>query len=708
MVSDDRASPDGPRPDAAASEPAKPPEGPPGQQAGATPVEITTIASPENPADAPAEGDAPTPPSPVPPPLPPSVVAPEVSSVSAEAGPQSGHGKAGIWTLTLGSVGVVYGDIGTSPLYAFREALHTAKEDGIITPVEVYGVVSLILWALTLIVTLKYVAIIVRLDNNGEGGSLSLMALARKATGGSFVILVLGVLGAALFYGDAVITPAISVLSAVEGLKLVTPAFSPYVVWITIAIIVVLFLVQSHGTARVASFFGPIMVLFFLTIGIAALPHIAREPGIFLALNPYYAVQYLATHGHAALIALGAVFLAVTGAEALFADLGHFGRRPIQRAWLGLVFPSLMLNYLGQGALVLHEPDAAAEPFFRMVPEWGLLPLVLLATCATVVAAQANITGAFSLSRQAVQLGLLPRLEVRHTSEEHSGQIYLPQVNTLIMIGVIILVLAFRSSSALASAYGVAVTGTMLITGMMAFIVLRHVWGWSRLRAAATIVPFLLLELCFLSANLLKTFEGGYVPLALAAVLVLVMGTWVKGTRVLFEKTRKTDVEMGELAAMLERSPPHRVRGTAVFLTSDPSRAPSALLHNLKHNKVLHERNIILTVRSMNVPRVRSEDRLTLEQLGQSFWTVELRFGYMEQPAIPRSLSGLRKFGFKFDIMATSFFLSRRSIRPALRSSMPIWQDKLFIALARSASDATDFFQIPTGRVVEVGTQVTL
>ena len=701
MASDERDPPKGGK---SADEPRPAHGAPPAGGEAATPVvEITQVADPiasETPPDPPSKA--------APLPQPPSGEAPATSSLPADSTPGDGHKKAGIWTLTLGSLGVVYGDIGTSPLYAFREALHTAKEDGVITPVEVYGVASLIMWTLTLIVTVKYVGIILRLDNNGEGGTLSLMALARKATGGSLVLLGLGMLGAALFYGDAVITPAISVLSAVEGLKLVTPAFGPYVVWITVGIIIALFLVQSHGTARVASFFGPIMVVFFLTLAIAALPHIAREPGIFRAFNPYYAVEYLATHGHAALLALGAVFLAVTGAEALFVDLGHFGRKPIQRAWLGLVFPSLMLNYLGQGALVLHEPEAANNPFFLLVPDWGLLPLVILATCATVIAAQANITGAFSLSRQAVQLGLLPRLEVRHTSAEHSGQIYLPQVNWLLLIGVIILVLSFRSSSAIASAYGVAVTGTMLLTGTLAFIVSRYVWGWSTLRAALTIFPFLALELCFLSANLLKVFDGGYVPLALAAVLMLIMGTWVRGTRILFEKTRKTDVPLDELISMLERSPPHRVRGTAVFLTSDPSRAPSALLHNLKHNKILHERNMVLTVRSMDTPRVRSEDRVTIEAIGDSFWTVELRFGYMEQPAIPRSLSSLRKYGFKFDIMATSFFLSRRSIRPALKSSMPLWQDKLFIALARSASDATDFFQIPTGRVVEVGTQVTV
>ena len=632
---------------------------------------------------------------------------PDSAAPDASALPE-GHGKAGFWTLALGSVGVVYGDIGTSPLYAFREALATAREDGVLTPTEIYGVASLIFWTITAIVTVKYVSIILRMDNNGEGGSLSLMALARKATGGSVVVFALGIVGASLFYGDAMITPAISVLSAVEGLKLVAPSFTPYILPITIAIILAMFLVQSHGTARMATFFGPIMVVFFLTIGLAALPHIAAQPRVFHALNPYYAVEYLVEHGHGALIALGAVFLAVTGSEALFADLGHFGRKPIQRAWLFLVFPCLCLNYFGQAALVLETPEAASDPFFKLVPEWFLLPLVLLATAATVIAGQANITGAFSLSRQAVQLGILPRLEIRHTSETHSGQIYLPQINSLLMVGVLVLVVTFKTSSSLASAYGIAVTGTMLLTGTMGLIVARRVWNWSWLRACFVLLPFLILELVFLGANLLKVFEGGFVPLILAGFLILLMATWVKGTRVLFEKTRKTDVPLTELVGMLSRSPPHRVKGTAVFLTSDPSTAPSALLHNLKHNKVLHERNIVLTVRSMDTPRVDPEDRVTMQDLGDGFWKVEMHFGYMETPNIPRGLAYLRRLGFKFDIMATSFFLSRRSIRPAVKSSMPIWQDKVFIALARSASDATDFFHIPTGRVVEVGTQVTV
>ncbi|KQT87218.1 potassium transporter Kup [Methylobacterium sp. Leaf466] len=620
---------------------------------------------------------------------------------------QREHVPTPFWTLVVGSVGVVYGDIGTSPLYAFREALGPARADGVLLEEEVLGTTSLILWALVLIVTIKYVVILLRMDNNGEGGILSLMALARKALGGSTLVFVLGLLGASLFYGDAVITPAISVLSAVEGIKLITPAFEHYVLPITIVIIVALFLVQSRGTSKVAAFFGPIMVVWFLALGLAAVPHIAANPGVFAAFNPWYAVHYLLGHGTGALVALGAVFLAVTGAEALFADLGHFGRRPIQVAWLGLVGPCLILNYLGQTALVLAKPDTA-DPFYQLVPEWGLIPMVILATLATVTASQAVITGAFSLSRQAIQLGLLPRLEIRHTSESHSGQIFLPQVNLLLLLGVVVLAVLFRSSSALASAYGIAVTGTMLLTASMAYVVLWKVWKLSPIAAAAAIMPFIVIEFLFLLSNLLKVFEGGYVPLVLAAGLIIVMWTWVRGVGILVRKTRKTDVPLVELVAMLEKSPPHHVRGTAIFLTSDPEIAPAALLHNLKHNKVLHEKNVILTVQTVDTPRSEEADRSRIEPIGPHFSKIVMKFGYMETPNIPRALAQLRKQGFKFDIMSTSFFLSRRSIRPAAHSGMPLWQDRIFITLAKNANDATDFFQIPTGRVVEVGTQVTV
>ncbi|NEU10594.1 potassium transporter Kup [Methylobacterium sp. BTF04] len=659
---------------------------------------MTQSATPSVPTAKPDGGEAP---SPV------EAAIPAKPAVAEAVDVAHGHAPQTLWTLIIGSMGVVYGDIGTSPLYAFREALVSARADGILLREEVLGVASLILWALLLIVTVKYVVILMRMDNNGEGGILSLMALARTALGGSRVVFMLGLLGASLFYGDAIITPAISVLSAVEGLKLVTPALDAYVLPITIAIIVPLFLIQNRGTGKVATFFGPIMAVWFAAMALAAIPHIFVRPDVLWAVNPYYALHYLLGHGTGALVALGAVFLAVTGAEALFADLGHFGRRPIQIAWLYLVAPCLVLNYFGQAALVLAKPDTT-DPFFQLVPEWGLLPMVLLATAATVTASQAVITGAFSLSRQAIQLGLLPRLEIRHTSESHSGQIYLPQINALLMVGVVILAILFRSSAALASAYGIAVTGTMLITASLAFLVLWKTWKWSPLAAGLVILPFVAIEFLFLLSNLLKVFEGGYVPLLFAGALIIVMWTWVRGVGILINKTRKTDVPLTELVSMLEKSPPHHVRGTAVFLTSDPYIAPAALLHNLKHNKVLHEKNVILTVETVDTPRASAADRIRIEPIGPHFHKVVMKFGYMETPNIPRNLTLLRKQGFKFDIMATSFFLSRRSIRPAAHSGMPLWQDRIFITLAKNANDATDFFQIPTGRVVEVGTQVTV
>jgi KUP system potassium uptake protein len=617
---------------------------------------------------------------------------------------------AGFWPLTIGSLGVVYGDIGTSPLYALREAVTAASQpSGIVTEAGVLGVVSLILWALLLIVTVKYVIILLRADNNGEGGTLALMALAQRAlapAGG--LVFMMGVISAALFYGDAVITPAISVLSAVEGLKVATPAFEPYVVPVTIAILVGLFLVQSRGTARVAAFFGPVMALWFALIAAGGFVHLAGNPGILRALDPIYGVAFLATHGMVGLYALGAVFLAVTGAEALYADLGHFGKRPIQTAWLFLVLPALAINYLGQGALVLADPKTVENPFFLLYPDWGLLPMVVVATVATVIASQAVITGAFSLSRQAIGLGLLPRLEVRHTSETLAGQIFMPRVNSVLLVAVLLLVALFRSSSALASAYGIAVTGTMVMTALMAFIVIRKQWGWSLAAAAALLTPFLVIDLTFFGANMLKILEGGWAPLAFAAIVMTTMYTWRRGTRLLFEKTRRQEIPLTDLVSMLERKPPQTVPGTAVFLTSDPRSAPTALLHSLKHYKVLHEKNVILTVETANTPRVRPSDRVRIEPVGRTFSRIKLRFGFMETPNVPKALAIARKLGWQFDIMSTSFFLSRRALRPSARSGMPRWQDRLFIALARTANDATDYFHIPTGRVVEVGTQVTV
>jgi KUP system potassium uptake protein len=617
------------------------------------------------------------------------------------------HGN--LLALTIGSVGVVYGDIGTSPLYAFREALAAADDDGVMTRVEVYGVLSLILWALILIVTVKYVLILLRADNRGEGGTLALMALARTAfSRGAGITIALGIVGAALFYGDAIITPAISVLSAVEGLKLVEPRFEPFVLPITLAIIAALFLVQNRGTGRVATFFGPITAVWFVAMGVAGAVHIVDDPAVLNALNPWYAGVFMAEHGHAGLIALGAVFLAVTGAEALYADLGHFGRRPIRLAWFVLVLPALALNYLGQGALVLSHPETIENPFFLLVPGWALVPMVILATAATVIASQAVITGAFSLSRQAVQLGLLPRLEIRHTSAEQVGQIYVPQVNLLLFIGVVLLVGMFGSSAALASAYGIAVTGTMVVTVLMAFIVVWKVWKWPLAAAVAVVVPFLVIDVAFLVANLLKVHHGGWVPLLVAALIVLVMVTWRRGSHFLIEKTRRAEVPLADLIGSLEKRNVHRVPGTAVFLTSDPAFAPSSLMHNLKHNKVLHEHNVILTILSSDAPRVPESERVSIRTLSEHFSLVTMQFGFVEEPNVPQALQICRRLGWKFEILKTSFFLSRRSIRPAAKSGMPLWQDRLFIVLARNASDATDYFQIPTDRVVEIGMQVNV
>ncbi|TAK49834.1 MAG: potassium transporter Kup [Xanthobacteraceae bacterium] len=627
------------------------------------------------------------------------------ASADAEA-----HPPATFWSLFVGSIGVVYGDIGTSPLYAFKEAITAAREghEGV-SEFAVFGVLSAIIWALVVIVTVKYVVVLMRADNNGEGGTLALMALARRALKGTagFVIL-FGIISAALFYGDAVITPALSVLSAIEGLKIATPAFEHFVVPLTVLILIALFAVQARGTAKVAAFFGPIMLVWFAVLAASGMVQIASHPGILLALSPHYAIHFLTSSGFVGFMTLGAVFLAVTGAEALYADLGHFGRKPISTAWLGLVFPALVLNYLGQGALVLSDETTLENPFFLMIPEWSRLPMVVLATAATVIASQAVITGAYSLSRQAIQLGLFPRFEIRHTSESHAGQIFMPRVNNLLLVAVLLLVGLFKSSSALASAYGISVTGTMVVTCLMAFIVVHKVWHWSILKTCLLLVPFLLIDLTFFGANMLKIVEGGWVPLALGGVVMVVMYTWRRGTTLLFTKTRKIEVPLDDLVKSLEKRPPHIVPGTAVFLTSDREFAPTALLHNLKHNKVLHENNVILTIETATTPVVDIAMRVRMEPISEKFRRVTLRFGFMEQPNVPKALAVARKLGWQFDIMATSFFVSRRSLKPAAKSGMPRWQDHLFIALTRSANDATDYFQIPTGRVVEVGTQVSI
>ena len=638
----------------------------------------------------------------------------------------NGHGGA-FWSMAVGAVGVVFGDIGTSPLYAFRQALNATLPhgaDGVATgSVHIdaaYGVVSLALWALILVVTVKYVIFLMRADNRGEGGVLSLMALAQAALGRrTLIVFALGGIGAALFYGDSIITPAISVLSAVEGLKTV-PALES---WVSGSVVIItslvilsgLFLVQSRGTAKVAVFFGPVLVVWFAAIAAFGAMHIIREPRILLAISPTYAVGFLLTHGMISLLVLGSVFLTVTGAEALYADMGHFGRWPIQASWLFLALPCLMLNYLGQGAFVLETLRAAHgapvgdnDWFFQMMPAAARLPMVLMAAAATVIASQAVITGAFSLTNQAMQLGLLPRMVVRRTSETQAGQIYLPQINGMLAVGVVLLIGVFKSSNALGQAYGFAVTGTMAVTTSLAFIVVTRQWKWPLIGAVAMIGPMLTLDLIFLGANSLKLLSGAALPLVMGASLFFLMATWVRGNDIINRKLQRDTPPLDDFIAMLAARPPHRVAGTAVYLTADPTHAPGALLHNLKHNKVLHQQNIILTVETAEIPRVAEADRVRLERISDDFQRIHVRYGFMESPNIPRALIACKKLGLVYDTMSTSFFLGRKTVVATLRKGLGRFQDRLFILLAKNAANPTDFFQIPPGRVLEMGGQVSL
>ena len=637
-----------------------------------------------------------------------------LANTGSEAEPveQSSHSEVeqhSTKVLMLGALGVVYGDIGTSPIYAFREALVASSHGNVAQRGDILGVLSLIIWSLTIIVTIKYIMFVLRADNRGEGGVLSLMALAR----GSFpkrsaVILGIGIVGASLFFGDAVITPAISVLSAVEGMNVVTPAFQPYVVPLTLVILAMVFAVQRFGTGGVGLVFGPVTAVWFLAIGLSGLNHIIADPEILWAISPHYIVAFLIHSPDVAFVTVGAIFLAVTGAEALYADLGHFGRRPIVLAWLSIVFPCLLLNYAGQGAFVLAQNGVVGHPFFEMNEGWTLIPMVVLATAATVIASQAVISGAFSLTRQAVQLNMLPRLEILHTSERQSGQIYMPRVNLLLALAVMLLVVGFGESSKLASAYGISVTGNMLVTTVLLYVIMTRIWKWKLWKAIALTALFALIDIGFFASNIVKVFEGGWASLAVAFTIVLAMWTWVRGSRYLFEKTRRNEIPLDFLAGNLLKKKPQLVSGTAVFLTSDPLSAPTALMHSLKHYKVLHEQNVILSVVTAPQPAVPDSDRVKMETVNELFMRVTLTFGYMEQPNIPRALAICRKQGWKFDIMTTSFFLSRRSLKASPNSGMPVWQDRLFIGLARTAADATEYFQIPTGRVVEIGTQVAI
>jgi KUP system potassium uptake protein len=631
----------------------------------------------------------------------------------------SSASRSSVAALTLGAIGVVYGDIGTSPLYAFREALAQSAGGGIDRS-EIIGVLSLALWALIIVVTLKYVAFLTRADNNGEGGVLSLMALATRATGGRWpVVLILGGMGAALFYGDAIITPALSVLSAVEGLKTVpgleTVMTLPVILGATIGILVGLFAIQSRGTASVAGLFGPVCTIWFLAIGGLGLWHILSAPEILLAFNPYYAVTFLASHGVSGLFVLGAVFLTVTGAEALIADMGHFGRLPIQLGWLSLVWPALSLNYLGQGALALttlHAAAAAGQPFanadwfFLMAPDALRAPLVVLATLATIIASQAVITGAYSLTQQAIALGLLPRLAIRQTSEAQIGQIYMPVVNWLLLVGVLILVLGFKSSTAMAAAYGIAVTGTMVVTTCLAFIIAWRLWKWELSWTVILFLPFMAIDLIFFGANILRVTEGGWVPLVVAAVTGVLIATWLRGRKAALRRTAEQGIAMDELAHALAARPPAIVDGVAVFLTQDASVAPSALLHNLKHNKALHRSNILLTVDTQQKPHVAPESRLETQRINDHFIRASLHYGYMDTPDVPTDLA--RGDSLLTAPGGTSFFVGRNAIRRGRQPMLPRWMTLLYTFLHRNAADPTAFFAIPPNRVVELGSQIEL
>ena len=634
---------------------------------------------------------------------------PQATLRAADFGAGEGQDSKTFWALVLGSAGVVFGDIGTSPLYAFKEAITAATQRGLTAAEATLGVLSLIFWSMTLVVTVKYVLLLLRADNKGEGGMFALMALGQTVAKRSAALLgALGIAGASFFYGDAVITPAISVLSAVEGLKLVAPQFQEAVIPVAILILTFLFWMQARGTDRVARFFGPVMCVWFAVLALGGIMHISDNFHVLQALNPAHGILFVYHHGMIGLTVMGLVFLACTGAEALYADLGHFGRRPITTAWLYFVMPALVLNYFGQGALVMADAKAIENPFYRLYPDYALIPMLILSTFATVIASQAVITGAFSLTRQAIQLGLVPRFEIRHTSESIAGQIYMPRVNWLLYVAVLVAIFMFRTSSNLAAAYGVSVTAAMVIDTMMAFFVIWKCWRWPLWRVIMIVVPLLLIEQSFFAANILKLLEGGWVPLVIAALLAIIMFTWVRGTKVLAKVTKRNEADLDWLVRKLEAKPPHRVPGTAVFLTGDPYAAPTSMLHNLKHNKVMHERNVILSIRTEETPRVARHERVSIERVSDRFIRMVARYGFMETPSVPKILEHARRKDCNIDVGSTSFFVSRRSLRMTTKSELPRWQERLFIALASSAEDATTYFQIPTDRVVEVGTQVAI
>ena len=613
--------------------------------------------------------------------------------------------------MSLGALGIVYGDIGTSPLYSLRECFHGVH--GVPpTHANVLGVLSLVFWALIVVVTLKYHVYVLRMDNRGEGGILALMGLVHKEsgkqTGFRRLIVPLGLFGAALLYGDGIITPAISVLSAVEGLEVVTPAFTKFVVPITIVILIGLFLFQKHGTGRIGSVFGPVMLLWFGSLAVLGISGILRDPSVLAAVNPVHAFHFFARNGFHGFLVLGAVFLVATGGEALYADMGHFGERPIQVDWFGFVGPSLILNYFGQGALLIHNPEATSNPFYRLAPGWALYPLLVLATAATVIASQAIISGAFSLTRQAIQLGYLPRMRIDHTSAREIGQIYVPGVNWALMFACIALVLGFGSSSRLASAYGVAVTTTMVITTILAYFAARHVLGWNIAAAVAVTAAFLFADLAFFGANMVKVVHGGWFPLAVALAVFTLMATWRRGRQILFDRIQEVGMSDGDFLKSIARHLPPRVSGTAVFMDRTIDEIPLPLLHNLKHNKVLHEKVVLLTIVTEEVPYVSDEEQAEVRELGAGLYRLVARYGFMETPEVPALLTNVEIPGVSFDPASTTFFLGRETLLATSRPGMAIWRERLFSWMVRNAEGAALYFRLPPNRVVELGAQIEL
>jgi KUP system potassium uptake protein len=620
--------------------------------------------------------------------------------------------RAHFRALSLAALGVVYGDIGTSPLYAIKEVFGGEHHPVPITPDNVLGILSLVFWALMAVISGKYVSFIMRADNRGEGGIMALMALAlRNSHEGSRkrkVIVALGLFGAALFYGDGVITPAISVLSAVEGLEVIAPGFKPYIIPLSLIVLIGLFIIQRRGTASVGKLFGPVMIIWFSVLALLGLSNIIAEPAVIRALNPAWGASFLLANPALGFFSLASVVLVITGGEALYADMGHFGRRPIQLAWFAMVLPALLINYFGQGALLLANPASIENPFYLLAPGWALLPLVLLSTVATIIASQAVISGAFSITLQAMQLGYLPRFQVRHTSESEMGQIYLPAINWLLLVSVIALVIGFGSSTNIAAAYGIAVTGTMLITNLLVFVVARDLWGWKAWQAVLCILPFVLIDLAFFSANSTKIVAGGWFPLVFGLAVFAVMTTWKRGREVLHDKVGQDAIELAPFIASLALGGCTRVPGTAVFLTGRPQGVPRAMLHSLKHYKVLHERMVIATIRIFDVPYVPEIDRVEVANLGESFWQVTVQYGFKEEPDLPAALAQCAHFGLEFDMMDTSFFLGRETLIPRFGGEMASWRVLLFALMFRNASSLTAFFKIPSNRVVELGSQVVL